>query len=251
MTRSARGLAGVVLAVAVAAVCVRLGFWQLSRLSERRAANAVRAARAELPPVPLDSLLGRGALDAAAARVLEFRAAIARGRYDGSHHVLLRGRADEGTPGVEVVTPLVIGGARSAVLVDRGWVPAPDGETPDPRLYAVRGDASIEGRAEPLPSGAGRTPVALRATSAALVVSRLDRAALSARLPYAIAPLVIRLMPAGADARTWPRPLPPPPPSDGPHLSYAIQWFAFAAVTLVGTAVLALSRRAPRVPPRA
>ena len=41
---------------------------------------------------------------------------------------------------------------------------------------------------------------------------------------------------AGANA---PIRLPPPRLDDGPHLSYAIQWFAFAAIALAGAVVVA------------
>jgi cytochrome oxidase assembly protein ShyY1 len=40
----------------------------------------------------------------------------------------------------------------------------------------------------------------------------------------------------------FPNPLPPLDLSEGPHLSYAIQWFGFSTVALVGWAVL-LRRR--------
>ena len=53
-------------AVLVASVCVGLGIWQLKRLGQRRARNAVIAARWALPPlelrngtVPVDSIRQR------------------------------------------------------------------------------------------------------------------------------------------------------------------------------------------------
>jgi cytochrome oxidase assembly protein ShyY1 len=49
--------------------------------------------------------------------------------------------------------------------------------------------------------------------------------------------------PADSDGRMVPRPVEPPPPSDGPHLMYAIQWFGFAAITIAGGWVFLLSRR--------
>ena len=36
------------------------------------------------------------------------------------------------------------------------------------------------------------------------------------------------------------------PPSDGPHLMYAIQWFGFAAITLAGAAVFLAGRQDDR-----
>jgi surfeit locus 1 family protein len=35
-----------------------------------------------------------------------------------------------------------------------------------------------------------------------------------------------------------PRRLPPPELTNGPHLSYAIQWFSFAAIVLIGSFTL-------------
>ena len=33
-------------------------------------------------------------------------------------------------------------------------------------------------------------------------------------------------------------PVTPPPPTEGPHQSYALQWFAFAAIAVVGLFIL-------------
>jgi surfeit locus 1 family protein len=40
--------------------------------------------------------------------------------------------------------------------------------------------------------------------------------------------------------------VPPPPLGDGPHLSYALQWFAFATVALVGYVAWLRAGRRPR-----
>jgi cytochrome oxidase assembly protein ShyY1 len=76
-------------------------------------------------------------------------------------------------------------------------------------------------------------------------VDRVDLGAIGARLPYRLgdAYLLLREQRPSADP---PVPAPPPELTDGPHLSYAFQWFAFAAVALVGG--LLLARRAPRAP---
>jgi cytochrome oxidase assembly protein ShyY1 len=44
--------------------------------------------------------------------------------------------------------------------------------------------------------------------------------------------------------------VPPPAPGDGPHLSYALQWFSFATVFALGFALFARRgrARAPRPP---
>jgi len=116
MSRKWRGLA--VVAVLVAAACIRLGFWQLDRLEQRRARTAVQLAARNAPPVDLVA----GSL----SPTLDGRGASAVGTYDRSHEMVIRGAVFEGSPGVRVITPLRLAVGDTAVLVDRGFMPAPD-----------------------------------------------------------------------------------------------------------------------------
>ncbi|HEY3279665.1 MAG TPA: SURF1 family protein, partial [Gemmatimonadales bacterium] len=104
-------------ALAIAAVCVRLGVWQIHRLGERRARNAEVAARLALPPLTLTA-----AVPADSAR---HRRIVAHGVYDYAGERVLPGRSFQGSPGVALITPLRFADG-STVLVDRGWVPSPD-----------------------------------------------------------------------------------------------------------------------------
>jgi surfeit locus 1 family protein len=61
---------------------------------------------------------------------------------------------------------------------------------------------------------------------------RLDLAALRARLPYPILDIVISQTPDSALPQ-MPRRREPAALDEGPHLSYAIQWFAFATIAVV------------------
>ena len=228
----------------IAAVCVRLGFWQVERLRERRAANrAALAARAEPPRV-----LGVGA-DWSAEELSE-RWVEATGRYDREREIVLRGQAFQGTPGVHIVTPLRVAGSDSAVLVLRGFVPAPDAVRADLDALDEPGILRVRGLALPIPSGGGQPLEHGGRTTWA----RLDLEALRARLPYPLLPVLLRETPDSALSRV-PRRLPPPTLGDGPHLNYAVQWFLFATMA-VAFAVLVVGRgggerRAPgeRAPP--
>jgi len=60
----ARNVTAGVLALIAAALFVRLGVWQMHRLAERRAKNALLAERLNAAPAPLSSV----ALDTASAR---------------------------------------------------------------------------------------------------------------------------------------------------------------------------------------
>lgn len=207
----------------VAVVCVRLGFWQLDRLQERRERNArLLAARA----APVVDLTG-GVTDTTA---LAYRRVRITGRYDSAHDLILRGQVYREVPGVHVVTPLRPVEGDTAFLVNRGFVPAPDAATANTDSLRESGLVEVAGIARPLTAApdSGR-PLAIdgRATW-----RRLDLDALRARLPYPIAPIVIAQTPDSALPR-FPRRLEPAALDDGPHLSYAIQWFAFATIALV------------------
>src|SRR5258706_6447443 len=125
--------AGVAIGLLTAAVCVRLGVWQLARLHEKEALNA--RLRTALAAAPGDLAAADRAL-AHGPDALRFGRWAARGRFDETHQFLLMGRARNGEPGVEVVTPLVPDGAGAAsgaggtgaggpaVVVNRGWSPS-------------------------------------------------------------------------------------------------------------------------------
>jgi cytochrome oxidase assembly protein ShyY1 len=72
-------------------------------------------------------------------------------------------------------------------------------------------------------------------------VRRLTRAGVAALLPYPVAPIYVVLQDTGS--ASTPARLPPPQLGNGPHLGYAVQWFSFALIGLVGTAVVLLRTR--------
>jgi surfeit locus 1 family protein len=205
----------------VALIFARLGVWQVDRLKERRAANRAALEARMAPPVRLD---GRVPISTA----LSGRRVWAKGRYDHEHDVVLRGKAYGGSPGVEVVTPLLLDGSGTAVLVNRGFLPAPDAVTAATDSVRELGRVQVNGEALPVPTGDGAPLTQGDYTTWA----RLDREALAARVPYAIAPIYIRQTPDTALPH-FPRRLEPLPIDDGPHLSYAIQWFAFSLMAVV------------------
>ena len=191
-------------AILIAATCVRLGIWQLDRLAQRRARNAVMAERLALPPLEL-----RGSVVADSARQ---RRVVARGIYDFAAERTWPGRSFDGTPGVALITPLRLGDG-TAVLVDRGWVPSPDAFHVDHALYREPDTAVVTGIAFIPPRGRGDVKT------------------------EGFLPFIVQLEtpePRGGLPRRWPAPA----FDNGPHLSYAVQWFSFALIALVGTAAL-------------
>lgn len=243
-----------VVAVAASLLFVRLGIWQMHRLGEKRAASAVRQQREARPPLELADVAARlGAFPAAADTELAWRRVRLAGRWDYDHEVLIRGRSFEGTPGVYVVTPLIpdAAGADSSrthsteLPVLRGWLPSPDAMTPVTISTSPSGLGDDEERTGVLlrsAPGAGQPVIAAgegadrRPTLAALDMDAITDLAGDS---VTILPMFAHLEPAEADStairRGEPLAFPIPDPGNGPHLSYAIQWFSFALITLVGT----------------
>jgi surfeit locus 1 family protein len=214
-------------AIVVAAACVRLGVWQLDRLEGRRELNARLAAGLATAPEPLEDLLvGPGAL--------EYRRAIATGRYDTEREVILYGRTLDGQAGNHVLTPLVLTDGR-AIIVDRGWVPFEMDEPPVTGASPPNGEVVVVGTLFPgQPGGAGENRPGDRITT----VSTVDIEAIARDLSYELAPWFLQLQSQSPAAGSLPIPEPPPELTEGPHLGYAFQWFAFAVIAAVGYVIL-------------
>jgi surfeit locus 1 family protein len=223
--------------VVVALVCARLGVWQVSRLRERRAANAVAMRARAAPPLELTSATEDSSLAGRRVRV--------NGRYDHAHDIVLRNREYQGVPGVELISPLVLQGDSSAILVDRGFVPAPDAVTVDPAAFREAGPKKVEGVLIPISSGRGLPLTRHGVTSWA----RLDFPAVRQALPYQLSAFSILQSP-DSGAPQFPRRQALPPLDDGPHLNYAIQWFSFSVIALVFAIIMARSRGGPADRPR-
>jgi surfeit locus 1 family protein len=236
-----RGVLAGLLALAVAGTCVRLGFWQLDRLHQRRERNAALERALALPPLRLSG----DSLDAVARDPSAYlrRRVTVRGSYDPRGEVVHRGRAFQGEPGVHLVTPLDVQGSHRVVLVDRGWVPSPDAASVDPRRFTQPGTREVQGILLPFPDPAPGTARVLARVDGVAVVSyqRLDPAELRRGRPALLGAYVQRL-PVPGEPAGGPRPVPLQPLDEGPHLGYALQWFGFAATAVFGFLLVALRR---------
>lgn len=211
-------------AVIVSAACIALGFWQLRRLDERRTLNAEILAQRSAAPLAIERV-------SAGAEADPYRPAVARGRYDVDHEVLVYGRSLDGEAGHLVVTPLVLDG--DAILVIRGWVPFAMQTAPVPGAAPPSGEVRVSGSLVP-DEGDGTT-----APDEERVVRVLDVRGIASSLPYDVFPLPLQLAEQTPPrSGSLPMPVPLPELSEGPHLSYAIQWFSFAAVAGAGAVIL-------------
>jgi surfeit locus 1 family protein len=233
----------VVAILGVATVMVSLGRWQLRRLHQRRATNAVLAAATALAPLVLPADLARSRSIDSGRRI------VTRGHFDLADQMLLRGRVQNDGPGLQVITPFVLDSTAITLWVLRGFVPSPDAVTPpDTILAPATGTVEIRGTAFAIPvtsdSGA---PLAHLGT---MTWQRLDRDVVTRRRPGSLA---VYLLLAGDSAGAGRLAIVAPTPlNDGPHLSYAIQWFGMAlAVLTFAVIVLWRDGRGPLRPPAA
>jgi len=226
----------VLFALVAAAVCVRLGFWQLARNAERREVNARVSARLLEPPAPFAAVAPLG--DSA-----RFRRVTLTGVADYAHEVVHAARTNGGSPGVHLLTPVRIAGSDGAVLVNRGWVYSPDGVAVDHARWREGDTLQVTGFVEHFlaaPRPAAGVPRTDR------VVRTVDRDEIVRLTGTAVAPVYVvatEVESRPAHAGEPPVRLTPPELGTGPHLGYAIQWFAFAAIALIGTSVVLAKRR--------
>ena len=208
----------------------RLGVWQLDRLEQRRAFNAqVESARSQ-------SVLDLNAEQPENISTMEWRAVQFVGKYDFANQVAIRNQYQRDQYGYHLLTPVLSG--ETAVLVDRGWIPADGNSTPeDWRKYDEAGEVKVTGQIR-LGHGkpaVGGVPDALPADGSRLAAwNNADVENIARQLPYRILPIYIQ---ANAESGDNEPPIPFQPEvelTEGPHLGYAVQWFTFAAILFLG-----------------
>ncbi len=241
--RSRRWVVLTLFVVAAVAVMVELGFWQLRRLHTVREDNARVRARLSEPVADIGSVLAPG-VDAADVVYRRVRVA---GRYDRVSEILLRNRSFEGEPGSHVLTPLVLADGRG-VLVDRGWIPQNlSGSAEERTRPPVLRPVEVVGVLFPSERKGAFGP-AIPPTGRLTTIPRIDVPRIGRQVDYPLVPLYLRLQ-SQTPPQSGELPVPPglPDLSEGPHLSYAIQWFIFAALA-AGTYVVLLRREVRRGP---
>ncbi|MEE1930626.1 SURF1 family protein [Streptomyces sp. TRM 70351] len=227
------------LALALVPVMTELGFWQLHRHQARVAHNEATAASLAADPVPVAELTGTARPPADEDR---YRPVTATGTYDSAHEVVVRRRtaADGREIGYFVLTPLVREDG-SAVLVNRGWVPAPGDQTTYPEVpKAPGGTVTVTGRLLPDETTAS-TGIKVRGGLPDRQVMLINSEQRAREIGRPVLHGYLELTgtrpqpPAGRLAQQIPE---PDHSGVGAHLAYAVQWWLFTAAVPVGWVVL-------------
>jgi len=222
------------LVVGLIVAMANLGFWQLRRLDDRRATNSAIAERAQEPPVPVEQLVDVDD-DVAVGKDLAWRRVTAAGVWQPEDEVLVRNRSLDQRPGFWVLSPLLLDSGVVAV-VNRGWVPLRVGEAgvPVDAAAPAEGDVVVEALLQPTQRRGSIGPTD-PPDGVLDVLSRADVERLDAQLEQDALPVVLQL--TGQEPRLtaeFPAVLPLPEQDEGPHLGYAVQWFIFTTIAVLG-----------------
>jgi surfeit locus 1 family protein len=238
---SRRWLLPTVLVILGVALLVRLGFWQLDRREQRQTRNIELARQLAQSPVHLDGSPLPGAING-----WRDRQVTVRGEFDFSQQVVILAQNYQGRPGVHLVTPLRIEGSDQAILVNRGWVPSREAVAGNLASYNEPGSVKISGTIQ-LPQSLPRAaPASERGRQSEWY--RVDIPAIQAQLPYPVMPFYVQQSPAADGAGSLPyRIAGEVDLGEGPHLGYALQWFLFSLILLVGYLALVWQNQQTKV----
>lgn len=242
--KSGAWIAGFLIVALTVVLFVNLGLWQVRRLDERKTLNATIEAQIVQDPVDLGLLVAEAGLD---PDTLEYRRVSVSGTYDVDGEILLQARTLNSQSGHNVVTPLAW--EDGAIAVNRGWVPIDSVGPPVPDARPSSLDVTVIGI---LRRSEGRGPTGVTDPDGSYAkIGRIDLDLLAPQWGPSLFPLYLQLETQDPPLGEYPIPLPPPEISEGAHLSYAIQWFVFATIAVVGFGAListTAKRRDPTAP---
>jgi len=207
---------------------IAAGQWQWNKA----AAKANLQAELEARGVEAASAMPTTHVDAEALR---YRKLVARGHFEPQYQVLIDNRTYRGQAGYHVITPLRLEGSDMRVLVNRGWVPLQADRGTLPQIATPSGIVDVAGMAV-VPGTRfftlGKDDAKETQGAWQSIWQNLDLARYGKAVSFPLQPVVLQLdadSTAGGFLREWPR----PDDRRQTNLGYALQWWSFAATTVV------------------
>ncbi|HVL62763.1 MAG TPA: SURF1 family protein [Microbacterium sp.] len=222
------------LTVIFAIVCCALGTWQLNRRAEALAEVARIDANYDADPQPVAEALP----DPAGFDIDQRWQVVAlTGEFLADEEVVVRNRPFEGSSGFEVITPFRLDDG-TVFMVDRGWIAQNSQGRPSEAAPPPSGRVEVTARLK-----AGEDRIAGRtSTGVELATIDLDELAERVEAPTYTGAYGV-LVQSGADVDEPPLAAARPIRDEGPHLSYALQWYVFALLGFIGLAWAANQER--------
>ncbi|MER6914949.1 SURF1 family protein [Streptomyces sp. NPDC000594] len=221
--------------VALVPTMIELGFWQFHRHERRVEQNALIKEALDAKPVPVTELTSPGH---SVPRSDYWRRATATGTFDTGGEVVVRRRTNaDDKVGVHVLTPLVLADGR-AVLVNRGWIPAPADQHAYPAVPAPpKGEVTVTGRlkADETTGSSGIKDLAGLPDRQIMLINSEQR---SQALGRPVLGGYLELVGPKPSGKIPERIGSPDHDSIGAHMAYAVQWWLFTAGVPVGWVIL-------------
>ena len=210
-----------------AAVCSGLGVWQLARRDEALTELFKIDSNFDSKPLPIAAVLpDLTAFDESQ----KWTPVELTGTYLVDDEMLARNRPLNVTPGFEVLTPLQLADG-TVFIVDRGWLPTgEEQDAPDTVPAPPRGTVTVVARLKASePDLPGRT-----ASGDQVATINLTRIADRLNQPTYTGAYGLMDTESPAATETRPTAVLKPVRDEGPHLSYAFQWFVFGLLAFIG-----------------
>src|SRR5690242_2786371 len=219
-----------VVAVAVIAVMVQLGNWQLSRAREKESRQEKLETLSSQPAVSLPS-------ESVKLEDFQYRKTEVHGTYLSKDTVYLDNKIYRGAAGYHIITPLRIGTSSMCVLVNRGWVAAERDRSKLPDVPIPSGSVNVSGIAT---TATQKTLELSKEMVSGQVWENLDLERFRDMTGLQLQPVMILQQNDVNDGlvREWAR----PDLGIGKNLGYAFQWFAMASAVLIIYLVLSVKR---------
>jgi cytochrome oxidase assembly protein ShyY1 len=214
---------------ALTVLLVFLGFWQLQRLEDRRARNTEIELNTTREVVAADQSMGTS--------TDEWRRVTLTGRYVPDTQIAIINRSQDGVAGDNLAAVFETEN-NGEFLINRGFVPLTVNArfTPQDTLTLVGYIRLNQTR-----RNVGAIDSSNRGTTE---FQRYDLARIRAALDLGInTNYYVQLIEESPSPKSeWPIPVPFPTIDEGPHFSYAMQWFFFAFVAVAGWTVVVVRK---------